>query len=127
MSNKERRPPLVSSLSMTFKRVTVNEDNEEVKKEHRKNLKTLVDDFMDRISKGEVEGIRNAKDLVEVIKMDLVLMGEASDRTATSAVDEEGVARLTQSLDPEDPRVASLMEDLLLSLNQGNDDQDTGI
>jgi len=112
---------------MTFKRVTVNEDNEEVKKEHRKNLKTLVDDFMDRISKGEVEGIRNAKDLVEVIKMDLVLMGEASDRTATSAVDEEGVARLTQSLDPEDPRVASLMEDLLLSLNQGNDDQDTGI
>ena len=126
-SKDNKKPPLVSSLSMTFKRVSTseNQDNEEAKKEHRKNLKVLMDDFMDRVAKGEVEGIRNAKDLVEVIKMDLVLMGEASDRTETNTVDDDNVAKITKTIDPDDPRVASLMEDLLMKMNDSNDERDT--
>ena len=121
-----KKGPLVSSLSVSFRKaVTVTEDVAEAKKEHRGNLKTLVDKYMQGIVEGKVEGIRNAKELVEVIKADLLLMGEANDRTENNnAVDEVRIAKVQQALDENDPTVKNLMDEMLMLLNGANDEED---
>lgn len=118
--------PIVSSLSMSFRRaINVEEDVKEAKTEHRRQLKSLVEDFFDKLDKGEVEGIRNAKDLVEVMKMDLLLMGEVTDRTETvNELDEAKIFKVSQVIDEEDPNVQSIINDVLMALNGANDDAD---
>jgi hypothetical protein len=121
-----KKPTLVSSLAMSFRRaVTVSEDHEEVKKEHRQHLKELVEDYKDRVASGEAEGIRHAKDLIEIMKMDLLLMGEATERTEQlGGLDEIKVVKATQAIDENDPAVQKLMSDILGALNNANDDAD---
>lgn len=120
-----KKPSLVSSLSMSFKKAIVSQDHEEVKTEHRANLKMLMDDYMSRVGTGEVDGIRNAEDLIEVMKMDLLLMGEATERTETnSTLDEAKVVKVSQVIDENDPNVQALMNDILMALNGANDDAD---
>ena len=129
-----KKGPLVSSLSVSFRKaVTVTEDVAEAKKEHRGNLKTLVDKYMQGIVEGKVEGIRNAKELVEVIKADLLLMGEATDRSETNGVDDMKVIKMQQALDENDPNVQSLLANMMRILNDSNDEEedapdiDTGV
>jgi hypothetical protein len=122
--NGRNKSPMVASLSMTFKRATeVTEDVEEAKKEHRGNLKSLIDTYMMDVSTGKAEGIRTAKELVEVIKADLLLMGEATDRTdtGTSPVDEIRIQQLSKALDGNDPNVQSVIESIFNALNNAND------
>lgn len=118
------RPPLVSSLSVSFKRATtLTDDVAEAKREHRSNLKVLIDKYMEDVSNGKVEGIRNAKEMVEVIKADLLLLGEATERKDETA-HEQRITKLTQTIDPTDPAIKKLMDDMLLTLNGFNDEDD---
>lgn len=117
---------MVSSLSMTFKRAVLNENVEEAKKEHRQTLKTLMDQYAEDVQNGKADGIRTAKELVEVMKMDLLLMGEATDRTENSTPDEVRVNKITQMLDGNE-NLDTVLEDLMMTLNQANDDEDTFI
>lgn len=118
--------PLVSSLSMAFKKATtLSEDAEEVKKEHRANLKFLIDDYMGRVRKGEVEGIRTSRELVDVIKADLLLLGEATERNEEiSAIDQMKMSRISSVLDENDPQVQEIMDNLFNALNDTNDNYD---
>lgn len=122
-----KKPSLVSSLSMSFRRAVISDDHDEVKREHRATLKGLMDDYMDRVNMGEVDGIRNAKDLIEVMKMDLLLMGEATERTETNTLDDAKIVRVSQIIDENDPNVKSLMDDILKALNGANDEADDSL
>lgn len=124
MASKRERIPMVSSLTMAFKRATkVTEDAEEAKLEHRANLRVLVDDYMNKLAKGEVEGIRNAKELVEVIKADMLLMGEATDRTETNTnLDEVRLKEVSSIIDDNDPAIQGLVDELFNRMNLINDD-----
>lgn len=121
-----KRRPMVSSFSATLKKAMVTEDVEQAKKEHRQSLRTLVDKYMEDVSEGRAEGIRNAKDLVEVIKADLLLMGEASERSETNQnVDEVKMAKVSAVIDPDDPAIKELMDTMFAALNNANDEEDT--
>lgn len=117
------RRPVVSSLSMAFKRATnVTEDVEEVKKEHRGNLKILMDRYMDDVLKGKAEGVRTSKELVELIKVDMLLLGEVTERSEEiSAIDQVKIQRMTQVLDENSPEAQSLIDSMYTALNESND------
>ena len=118
--------PLVSSFAVSFKKATITEDTKEAKKEHRKSLKILTDKYFEDIASGKVEGIRNAKELVEVIKADLLLMGEATERKEElNALEEARITRITQTIDMDDPAIQSLVEKLMADFNDVNDGGDT--
>jgi hypothetical protein len=121
-----KKQPLISSLALNFKHaVRVSKDHEEVKTEHRMHLKELIEDYREKVETGQAEGIRNAKDLIEVMKMDLLLMGEATERTETlSTLDEAKVVKVSQIIDENDPNVQKLMDDILFALNGANDGAD---
>lgn len=121
-----KKPSLISSLAINFKHaVRVSKDHDEVKLEHREHLKELIEDYKNKVAIGEVEGIRNAKDLIEVMKMDLLLMGEATERTENiGTLDEAKVVKVSQIIDENDPNVQKLMDDILFALNGANDDAD---
>jgi hypothetical protein len=122
------KKPLVTSLSMSFKRATtLTEDVEEAKKEHRQNLKMLVDDYLVKVQEGKADGIRNAKELVEVMKMDLLLMGEATERTETNELDDIKLHRVSQLIDEDDPNIQAIMKDVMMALNNTNDEADNSV
>lgn len=110
---------------MSFKRAAkISDDAEEVKKEHRKHLKTLVDDYMGRMESGKVEGIRTTRELVEVIKMDLLLLGEATERNEEiSTTEQVKIDSISKVIDENDPMVQSIMAELFQELNSANDSQ----
>ena len=124
MNNK--KPPLVSSLAVSFKKATQLSDNvAEVKTQHRTNLKTLIDDYMQQVSEGKAQGIRTAKELVEVIKTDLLLLGEATERTEnTDNIDEVRVQKLTRMMDENSDQVQAMMDSIFKTLNSTNDNID---
>ena len=123
MSNK----PMISSVSMSFKKATkVIEDHEEAKKDHRSSLQSLKDKYMEDVLTGKAEGIRNAKDLVEVMKMDLLLMGEATEIRDVNEFDEVRVQKISQVLDLNSDTIRSTMADMLKTLNEANDEADIG-
>jgi hypothetical protein len=65
----------------------LNSQTTEVKTRYRLLLNNLIKKTADKIAKGELS-IRNIQDLERVIKLDLLLMGEATDRQDNSgAVD----------------------------------------
>jgi hypothetical protein len=117
---------LISSFSAALKKATtVSDDLVEIKKAHRQKLSDLVDDYVAKVSEGKAEGIRNAKDLVEVMKLDLLMAGDVTDRTETSTnVDEARVTKITKAIDLEDPAMANIMEQFFLDLNHANDEEE---
>lgn len=120
-----KKPALVSTLSMSFRKATLPESTEEAKREHRSTLNTLIEEYSTNVKSGKAEGIRNAKDLVEVMKMDLLLMGEVTDRTEnTDNLDEVRINKMTQYIDEEDDDVKKLMDQMLRGLNDANDSED---
>lgn len=118
--------PLVSNLSMAFRRaVKITEDVVEAKKEHRQHLKVLIDKYMEDVPNGRAEGIRTAKELAEIIKLDLLLMGEATERNDNNnKFDDVVISRIASTIDTSDPAVQGLMENVLMVLNQANDEVD---
>jgi hypothetical protein len=121
------KKPLITSLSMSFRKATVPETVEEAKKEHRQKLHSLVEQYAQDVLEGKAEGIRNAKELVEVMKMDMLLMGEATDRTEnTNNIDEVRISKMSQYVSDDDPALLAIMEQMLMGLNNANDEEDIG-
>lgn len=122
------KKPLVSSLSLSFRKaVKPPESAEEAKIEHRQSLHTLVNKYMDDVQVGKAEGIRNAKDLVEIMKMDLLLLGEATDRTDNvNGFDESRVQKIGQVLDLNSDTIRDTMASMFEALNSMNDEADSG-
>lgn len=119
-----KKPPIVSSLSIAFKKATgLVEDAAEAKKEHRTNLKTLVTKYFDDIKTGKAEGIRNAKEFVEVIKADLLLLGEATERRDATS-EEQRMLKVQSIIDVNDPNLDTLIKSMMEALNSANDDDD---
>jgi hypothetical protein len=75
------------------------------------------------VANGKAEGIRNAKELVEVIKMDLLMLGEATDRN-DNTFDDKRMALVSQVIDPSDPNIQTLIANMMKTLNGANDDED---
>lgn len=119
------KKPLVSSLSMSFRKAVMPESVEEAKKQHRETLHNLIEKYVQDVQAGKAEGIRNAKELVEVMKMDLLLMGEATERTDnTGTIDEIRVNRIAQFIPEDDPAIQNLINQVLMGLNDVNDEAD---
>lgn len=120
------KKPLISNLSVSFRKsVKVNEDVEEAKLEHRESLRTLTDQYFQDVKDGKVPGIRHARDLIEIMKLDLVLMGEADNISANA--DEYTETRMTQlnnAIDENDPNIQDIMDELMQNLNDMNDGED---
>lgn len=124
------KQPKLTSLSVAFKRATtLTEDVTEAKKEHRSNLKILAEKYMADVAEGKAEGIRNAKEFVEVIKADMLLLGEATERTSdTNALEEVRMRKVTQVLDEvdlENGDIQSFINSVLMAMNDANDESDT--
>jgi len=121
---KTKNKSIISNLSVAFKKSLAPSEEEviEVKKSHRSKLDILVEDFMYKVQAGEIDGIRNAKDLVEVMKMDLLLLGEATDRTEqVGSVDEIKVKKIVSKMNENDPFMKKIISDLMLDFNDLND------
>lgn len=118
---------LISSFTVALKKATtITEDVEQAKKEHRQQLKDLMDKYTEDVAQGKAEGIRTAKELVEVIKLDLLLMGEATDRTENNnPIEDAQVVKITQMMDDNNPEIQALIESMYSSLNEVNDSLDT--
>lgn len=121
-----RRRPVVSSLSMAFKKATnISDDVEEVKKEHRSNLNILMNRYMEDVQSGKAEGVRTAREFVDLIKTDMLLLGEVTERNEEiSAIDQVKIDRLTSVLDEDSPEVQSIMDNMFEALNSANDEFD---
>lgn len=87
MVKKINKPPLVSSLSLAMRNLT--EDPMEAKKNHRMTLNSLVQNYIDDVAMGKASGIRNAKELADIMKLDLLLLGEVTERTEVSETESD--------------------------------------
>jgi hypothetical protein len=80
---------------------------------------------MDDLRSGKATGIQNTKELMYVMKMDLLLMGEATERTDTvNTLDETRVNKVAQALDMTDANVQSMIQTVMQDLNDANDEAD---
>jgi len=127
----QKKPGLrvVSNLSESFKKImlTTEEEVQRVKGEHRARISTLVDDYMDKVQTGEAEGIRHAKDLMDIIKVDLLLLGEATDRTENKTqLEEARITNMSEVIDVNDENVQAVIEGMMKALNGANDNYRVG-
>lgn len=113
----------VTAFGAIIKKATMPETVEEAKAEHRNTLHELIDQYKKEVSEGKMPGIRNAKDLIEVMKLDLLLMGEATERTDTTA-DTIHLTRLEGIFNTEDSKVLEMLDGILEGIDSQNDDLD---
>jgi len=116
--------PAITSITALFQK-NVQRDKvqevEETKNNHRRTLGILMEDYTLKVQTGEVDGIRHAKDLIEVMKLDLLLLGEATERTETNTLDSIKVEKIQEVIDENDPAIKQLVEKLTNNLNDIND------
>jgi len=122
----QKKPGLrvVSNLAESFKKnmLVTEEEVRKVKGEHRDRISTLIDDYMNNVAAGEAEGIRHAKDLMDIIKVDLLLLGEATDRTEnTTQLEEARITNMAEVIDVSDENVQLVIENMMKALNGAND------
>lgn len=130
-----KQKPLVSALGMSMKKLS--EDPMEAKKAHRVHLNSLIAQYAADVQAGKASGIRNAKELTEIIKMDLLLLGEVTERTEVNETESDKrvkdiAAMLSQgqtpalgglSMDASTATPEQLLEEAMNHMNQYNDDQ----
>ncbi|AGY46930.1 hypothetical protein CampHawk_52 [Bacillus phage CampHawk] len=113
---------MVSSLSASFKKAAMPADVEEAKLRNRETLEILKDKYLEDVAKGKADGIRNSKELVEVMKMEMLLLGEATERTENNSPEEEvRINKITQYLDVNNENVSDILAGLMEELNEAND------
>ncbi|QMV48582.1 hypothetical protein phi18_053 [Bacillus phage phi18] len=113
---------MVSSLSASFKKAAMPADVEEAKLRNRETLEILKDKYLEDVAKGKADGIRNSKELVEVMKMEMLLLGEATERTENNSPEEEvRINKITQYLDVNNENVSDILAGLMDELNEAND------
>ncbi|WIT25983.1 hypothetical protein [Bacillus phage SPO1L1] len=116
---------MVSSLSASFKKAAMPADVEEAKLRNRETLEMLKTKYMEDVAKGKADGIRNSKELVEVMKMEMLLLGEATERTDTNSPEEEvRISKITEYLDVNADDVKGILDGLMNQLNEANDSLD---
>jgi len=122
MADKREKKAVVSSFAMKFGKATgLTTDVEEAKTEHRTNIKGLIDSYLENVKAGKAEGIQNAKQLSDLIKLDLLLLGEATERSENT-LDEVKMTKLSQVVNASDPEVKKLMDNALMAINGVNDE-----
>ena len=122
MGDKKEKKAVVSSFAMKFGKATgLTTDVQEAKNEHRTNIKSLMDKYLEDVNSGKAEGIQNAKQLADLIKLDMLLLGEATERTE-STLDEVKMTKLSQVVSANDPDVKKLMDNALRAINGVNDE-----
>jgi len=121
-----QRPPIVSSIAASLKQSLAPDADEVaiIKRKHRDNLGTLIEEYMRGVSAGVVDGIRNAKDLVDVIKMDLLLIGEATERRDENIINQIKSQRLAEAIDLDDPDTQTMIDKMMQTYNAVNDEAD---
>ncbi len=98
-------------------------DVEEAKlRKWRETLEILKDKYLEDVAKGKADGIRNSKELVEVMKMEMLLLGEATQHTENNSPEEEVcINKITQYLDVNNENVSDILAGLMDELNEAND------
>lgn len=120
-SKPTSRVPLVTSCSMIFKKTyELSEDSKEIRKGHRSKINMLIDKYMEDVKAGTAKGITNARELVEVIKADL-LLSEGLDTDEVDTPDEMRVHRLENALDINDPSMQKVIQTMMGEYNSAND------
>ena len=114
----------VTAFGALIKKATMPETVEEAKMEHRNTLHELIDQYKKEVSEGKMPGIRNAKDLIEVMKLDLLLMGEATERTDTTT-DTVHLTRLEGIFESGDAKMLEMLDGILSGIDSANDELDT--
>ncbi len=104
-----KRSPLVSSLQANLRK-KMQDDPIEAKKEHRNQLHELMNQYAEDVKQGKATGIRNAKELIDVMKMDLLLLGEVTERTEVSETESDKRIRDIAKVLKEGRAVSSLAE-----------------
>ena len=139
MSQKKPQKPLVNSVASQLKRtiqpvIDTNPATPEETKQRKNKLLTILDKsadvFLEAVSKGQ-EDIKTSADLERIVKLTLLLSGEADTIQGKSATKEtvEGVAataqvsmsKVEQILDPNDPDVKNIFNKLFEGYNAMND------
>lgn len=110
-----KRPSLVSSLQANLRK-SMKDDPIEAKKEHRSQLHELMSQYADDVKQGKASGIRNAKELIDVMKMDLLLLGEVTERTEVNETESDKRIRDVAQALKEGKNVQSLAEGTVDSL-----------
>ena len=138
MANKQSQSPLVSSVSTTLRK-TINSTQvvtpDEVR-EKKKDMLSVIDKslniFKKNLEEGKVE-MNTSLDLERIVKLMLVLSGEADSVTgkphgeqeqnttvATKAV-EISMSKVEEILNLDDPDVKSMFDKLYQGYNSAND------
>lgn len=130
-----KQKPLVSALGMSMKKLS--EDPIDAKKAHRVHLNSLIAQYAEDVQNGKASGIRNAKELTEIIKMDLLLLGEVTERTEVNETESDKrvkdiAAMLSKGISPaleglpmesSERTPEQLLEEAMNKMNNYNDEQ----
>lgn len=132
--NNSKIPQITSLATVFIKRTgaTVEKDVLQERTKHRAQLQSIMNKYFQDVQDGKAEGIRNAKELVEVMKADLLMMGDPlmqsgganqddDSNKGNTAVEETRVAQIAQVMSVDDPNVQALMQKMFKSVNDSND------
>lgn len=139
MAKKQPQAPLVTSFSTSFKRSTKSETSvatpEEVK-EKKTQMLSAVDAAFEQFKKNLFEGkveMNSSLDLERLVKLTLLLTGEADSVTGKPIGQEEtltsqnislSMSKVNEILDLNDPNVKAMYDKLYEGMNEINDIDD---
>lgn len=123
--------PQISSLTTVFMRkASVTQDVKETRAKHIEELQIIMSKYFEDVKAGKAEGIRSAKELIEVMKADLLLRGDPlmmnttsneDNNVGNSTAEEMKIAQISQILSVDDPNVKVLMQRMFKAVNTAND------
>lgn len=138
----DKRQPIVNSVASQLKRTVkpISDTNpatpEQTKKRKQKLLDILdksADEFLNALSKGEAE-LRTSADLERIVKLTLLLSGEADTIQGNSAMEETvndtklmaelSMSKVEDILNPDDPAVKEIYNKLFEGYNSINDTEE---
>lgn len=139
MPKSQSQTPLVTSISTTLRK-TVHTDTQIVTpeeiKEKKKDMMNIIDNSFDLFKKNLSEGkvsMTNTADLERLIKLQLLLSGEADSRagkpygeaeqetTVSSQAASLSMSKIEQILNIEDEDVKNMFDKLYKGYNEAND------
>lgn len=141
MAKNQPQTPLVTSVSAKLKKTVRQNDTQVVSaeevKEKKKNMLGIVDDsievFKKNLSKGKVT-LNSSADLERLIKLALLLSGEADSVTGRPYGEQEqettvvsqsiSMSKIEEILDLNDPEVKNMYEKISQGYNNLNDVDD---
>lgn len=141
MSKNQPQTPLVTSVSSKLKKTVRQNDTQVVSpeevKEKKRNLLGIIDDsievFCKNLKKGKVS-LNSSADLERLVKLTLLLSGEADSVTGKPYGEQEqetsitaqsiSMSKIEEILNLDDPEVKSMYEKISQGYNKLNDVDD---